>query len=172
MTGSGDPSVSWIERLDAVMARLQALAGQASGSADARTQPDPQTGERWEEGQVWSHMAEFVPYWLARCERIAQDGRERPVPFGRGTDDPERVAGIQLGREVPIRDLFSQVRAGAAQVRTWLEALPPEAWESRGEHPTAGVTSLDRVVDGFLIGHLEEHAEQLDALAGRQPHRK
>ena len=108
-----------------------------------------------------------VPYWLARCERIAQDGRDRPVPFGRAGDDPERIAGIELGREMPIRDLFSQVRTGAAQVREWLEALEPEAWQGRGEHPTAGVVDLDRVMDEFVVGHLEEHAEQLEVLAAQ-----
>src|SRR5439155_6772918 len=55
MTAGGSVAASWIERLDAVMIRLQALAGQASGSSEALTQADPQTGERWEEGQVWSH---------------------------------------------------------------------------------------------------------------------
>jgi len=167
MTAGGSVAASWIERLDAVMIRLQALAGQASGSSEALTEADPQTGERWEEGQVWSHMAEFVPYWLARCERIAQDGRDRPVPFGRAGDDPERIAGIELGREMPIRDLFSQIRTGAAQVREWLEALDPEAWQGRGEHPTAGVVDLDRVMDQFVVGHLEEHAEQLEVLAAQ-----
>jgi hypothetical protein len=164
MMSAADRSTSWIERLDRVMVRLQALAGTASGSAEAKTEPDPTTGERWEEGQVWSHMAEFVPYWLLRCERIGAEGRDRPVPFGRETDDPERVAGIELGRRVPIRDLLAHVRAGAADVRTWLHGLPADAWEAHGLHPRSGVVDLDRVVDEFLVGHLEQHADQLEAL--------
>ena len=165
MTAGGGVAASWIERLDAVMIRLQALAGQASGSSEARTEADPQTGERWEEGQVWSHMAEFLPYWLLRCERIVAHGRDRPVPFGRNADDPERVAGIELGRQAPIRDLFTQVRAGAADVRAWLDGLPADAWAARGLHPRSGIVDLDLVVDEFVVGHLEQHADQLEALA-------
>jgi hypothetical protein len=157
-------TTSWIERLDAVMVRLQALAGHATGSSEALTDADPETGERWEEGQVWSHMAEFIPYWLVRCRRIADEGHDEPVPFGRGSDDPERVAGIQLGREMPIRDLFTQVRAGAADVRQWLEALPDRAWEGRAAHQTLGVLSLDEAIQHYLVGHMEDHAEQLEAL--------
>ncbi len=157
-------ATSWIERLDAVMDRLRALASRATGSPEALTDPDPETGERWEEGQVWSHMAEFIPYWLVRCRSIADEGQGEPVPFGRTTQDPERVAGIQLGREMPIRDLFTQVRAGAAEVRAWLEALPERAWESRAAHHTLGVLSLDQAIRQYLVGHMEDHAGQLEAL--------
>jgi hypothetical protein len=45
-----------------------------------------------------------------------------------------------------------------------VDALPAEAWEARGLHPTRGVMKLAEVLERFIVNHLEEHANQLDQL--------
>jgi threonine dehydratase len=56
------------------------------------------------------------------------------------------------------------VRRDLAEVRGALESLPADAWEARGEHPTLGAMTLPQIVERFVVGHLEEHADQLDGL--------
>ena len=54
---------SWLSRLDAVEARLRALATPTEGL----TGPDPATGEQWEAAQVWGHVTEFIPFWIEQA---------------------------------------------------------------------------------------------------------
>ena len=61
----------YLARLDAVEARLAALA-ESSPPPDALTGADPSTGERWDRGQVWAHLAEFIPYWIAQSGPILE----------------------------------------------------------------------------------------------------
>ena len=46
-----------------------------------------------------------------------------------------------------------------------IEHLRPEDWAKRGVHPTLGVMAVPRIFDEFVVGHLEQHAGQLDGLA-------
>ena len=77
-----DPAAEFLRRLDAVENRLEAHAA-AEIAPDALTAPDPPTGERWEAGQVWAHLAEFIPYWQGEAELVVEQGRQEPVGFGR-----------------------------------------------------------------------------------------
>jgi hypothetical protein len=95
------------DRLVAAAGRVRAAARLLPG--EALTDPDPNTGERWDRGQVLAHVAEMLPYWAHQVELVAAGDQ---VAFGRVVSDPGRVAAI---------------------------------------------------VDRFLVGHLEEHADQLEA---------
>ena len=53
-----------LARLDAVEARLSAAASREPVPG-ALTGADPESGERWDRGQVWAHLSEFIPYWIA-----------------------------------------------------------------------------------------------------------
>lgn len=55
------PAASFLARLDAVERRLEAHAARSPAGL---SEPEPVTGERWDAGQVWAHVAEFIPYWL------------------------------------------------------------------------------------------------------------
>jgi hypothetical protein len=156
-----------ILRLQHVTMRLE---GHAGGTAPAGlTDPDQPTGERWEWGQVWAHMAEFIPYWIAQVRRVeAGDGNE-PVPFGRTKTDTERTDAIERDRGRPVADLWGRMRSQMADLWNLIDHLPREAWGKRGLHPTLGVMDMTSIFDDFLVGHLEQHADQLDGLAA--PHR-
>jgi len=153
---------SILTRLEAVEARLVAHA--AAPLPSGLTDPDPGASERWEAGQVWAHLAEFVPYWHAQIQRVLTAPLGEPVPFGRTKGSPERIAAIERDRRTAPEELLRRVRAGIADLRATLEALPPEAWAARGLHPTVGEMPLPRILEWFEIGHLEEHADQLDGL--------
>lgn len=129
------------------------------------TNPDPDTDERWEAGQVWAHLAEFPPYWLAQAQRVVALPTNEPVPFGRVKTDAARVEAIERDRHADPAALLARVRDSLAEVTDALRGLPPEAWSRRGMHPTRGEMTVESIVEHFIVAHLEEHADQLDQLA-------
>jgi hypothetical protein len=156
-------SARFVERLDAVEARLRALAPRDVPEG-ARTAPDPPTGERWEAGQVWAHLAEFIPYWLGEAALVIERGVTEPAAFGRTKSDPSRLSAIERHRRSDRTALWKRVARDIAGLRAFLIGLDAQAWEARGEHATLGEMSLARIVDEFLVGHLEQHAGQLEEL--------
>lgn len=160
-------AAAFLRRVDAVEVRLRALAEtpveQAAGHLTAA---DAGTGEQWEWGQVWAHLAEFVPYWIAQARTVIAESGGVPVPFGRTQADSGRIAAIEGNRHSAVTVLWATLNAHIGQLRAFLTELPDSAWSwhVRGAHPTLGTMSLAQIVDEFMVGHLEQHADQLDSL--------
>ena len=157
-----------LERLDAVERRL--IDHAAAPPPSRLTHPDAATGEQWESGQVWAHLAEFPAYWLEQVDRViaeAQSGAPQPVPFGRTRTDPGRLAAIEQDRDAAVAELLLRLREGIGLVRAAVSELPDEAWQVRGRHPTLGDMDVQAIVERFIAAHLEEHADQLDELSRR-----
>jgi hypothetical protein len=163
-TTQSDLAATFLQRVDAVEARLAALA--ACEASAGLTEADAKTGERWDGGQVWAHLAEFLPYWIQQANDVVAAQSPEPVPFGRVKSDPNRIAAIARDRELPTSANYARLAAGIVELRQFLRALPQNAWQARGLHPTLGVMSLERIVEEFMVGHLEEHAHQLTQLSG------
>lgn len=156
-----------LHRLDAVERRLDGLAQTPPGAVHGHlTEPDRPSGERWEWGQVWAHLAEFIPYWLEQARAVITGYTGEPVPFGRTKADAGRIAAIERDRAMPVDELAARVSAQIGEARTFLRELPDGAWAVRGVHSTLGVMSLEKLLDEFVVGHLEQHAAQLEGLQG------
>lgn len=159
-----------LDRLRIAEARL--VAHSEAGLPPGLTDPDPGASERWEAGQVWAHLAEFPPFWLAQIRAVlaaAAGGTPEPIPFGRTKADPERIAAIERDRRTVPAELLRRVRAGIAEAAQALGELPEGAWAVRGSHSIRGEMPVERITEQFLVEHLEEHADQLDALRADQP---
>ena len=154
-----------LARLDAVEARLAAHA--ASDTPAGLTDPDPPTGERWEAGQVWAHVAEFVPYWQRQAELVLAAPVDEPATFGRTKSDELRLAAIERDRHQAPAELMGRVTEALAALREFAAALGPEAWSREGRHVVRGLVTVQQIVQVFELNHLEEHADQLDSLVGR-----
>jgi hypothetical protein len=153
----------FVARLDAVEQRLNGHV--AATAPTGLTEPDPGGTERWEAGQVWSHMAEFVPYWKGQVESVISAYEGAPVPFGRMKDDPGRLSGIEMGRHETIRQMGAQVHDSIEELKTYLGGLTSAEWNAVGLHPVRGEMDVESIVGRFVVSHLEEHADQLDLLA-------
>lgn len=158
-------SEGYLSRLDAVEARLAAAAA-TEPPPGALTAADPGSGERWDRGQVWAHLSEFIPYWIIQAGPVLRgQSSGEPVPFGRTKGDPERVGAIERDRRAPASVLWADTHADIAALRGFLGTLQPDQWEIRGLHPTLGAMTIDELVEMFLVGHLEQHADQLEAMS-------
>jgi len=156
--------------VEALLARLADAEGRLVEHADAPlptalTDPEPGTEERWEAGQVWAHLAEFPAYWLAQAQRVVALPTYEPVPFGRVKTDAGRIDAIERDRHTDPSALLHRVRSSLAEVSDAARTLPSEAWTRRGMHPTRGEMTVQQIIERFVVEHLEEHADQLDALA-------
>jgi DinB superfamily len=156
-----------LERLERVRDRLAWHASaEDRGRHAGLTEPDPSDGERWESGQVWAHIAEFPGFWLGQIQKVVgtATGGTEAVPFGRVRSDPGRIGAIERDRRSDPRALLSRAERDLDATVDAIRALPDEAWTARGVHPTAGEMPVSGIVERFIVGHLEEHADQLDGL--------
>jgi hypothetical protein len=156
---------AYLARLDAVEGRLAAAAA-SEPPRGALTGADPDSGDRWDRGQVWAHLSEFIPYWIVQAGPVLRGQPSgEPVPFGRTKADPERIGAIERDRREPVSLLWDDTSSDIAALRAFLVGVSPEQWETRGLHPTLGAMTVDELVEMFLVGHLEEHAHQLEAMS-------
>jgi hypothetical protein len=153
-----------LARVGAVRARLREHARRPP--SPGLTAPDPPSGERWDWGQVWAHLAEFIPYWMDQVRLALGAAGEAPMAFGRVKSDPERVAAIERDRHRPVAELMERLEGQLDDLDRMIESVSPKALSGKVAHSTLGVMDLREAVDEFLVGHLEQHADQLDELAG------
>jgi hypothetical protein len=145
-------------RLVAAAERIRRTA--PSVPEEARTSPDPETGERWDRGQVLAHVAEILPYWAQQAGLVVDRGGG--VPFGRVKSDPDRIAAIERDRREDPRHLLERMDQGLREVLALLDRLDDEALARTGSHERLGEMTVAGIIDRFLVEHLEEHADQLD----------
>jgi len=158
---SPDPAAEFQRRLAAVDTRLRGLSQRR---LEGWTDPDPRTGERWEAGELWAHVAEFIPYWISEAERVLAEDSSDPVPFGRSRANPERIAAIERDRHRGTPALWHDIREDLNDLRAFLGEISERGWRAKGLHPIQGVMPLSQIVEEMLIGHLEEHADQLERM--------
>ena len=122
----------------------------------------------WGPKELLAHTAEMLGYWPAEIDRILGGGTE-PVPFGRVSTDPGRIWRIGRDRELPTAELFERIAAGANKVGTMIRSLSAADAARIGLHPRLGDMTVGRIVERFLVGHLEEHVEQLRSILATSP---
>ena len=84
--------------------------------------------------------------------------------FGRVKSDAARVAAIEADRHRPPAELWVRLDSQLVDLRALLAGLTDADWDRRVRHPTLGILDMPMVVEEFLVGHLESHADQLDGL--------
>jgi histidinol-phosphate aminotransferase len=153
---------SWIDRIDAVDARLVA---HATTPHSGHTDPDPGGDEVWDANQVWAHLAEIGGYWLTELEKVVDAASDEPVPFGRVKTDPARIAAIAQGRRRDVTVNLDATRRNLDSLRAYLAGLSKDDWRRVGRHSTLGEMDVARQLSEFHVGHAEQHLDQLDGLA-------
>jgi hypothetical protein len=162
----GEPVAGFLERLDSVETRLKVHADR--GPYEGLTDPDAATGEQWDCGQVWAHLALILPYMIGELRHVVGSPDPDPVDYGHPSPHADRIAAIENGRHEPIPDQMGRVSAEIAALRGVVAGLPPEAWNRQGRNRETGqILSVQGLVDRQMIGRLEADAVRLDAMGPR-----
>ncbi|MGB0112069.1 MAG: aminotransferase class I/II-fold pyridoxal phosphate-dependent enzyme [Ilumatobacteraceae bacterium] len=151
-----------LDRLDTVVDRLRGHA--AAGPVEGLTAADEPTGEQWDSGQVWAHLAEFGAYWRSELRSIVDAASADPVPFGRTKRDPRRISEIEANRRRPIGEQMASIERDIAAFRADLAEMTTDDWSRIGRHETLGDLDVWQFLAHFVTGHYEEHADQLEEL--------
>ncbi len=157
-------------RLDAARDRLAGLSPslQAGEPWPLATRFDHAPEAAWGPPEILAHVGEMLSYWLAEAERVigASDG---PPPFGRTATNDARLATIEHDRTLPIAELERRIQDGIDRwQRRWAE-LEPASRERTGIHVTRGELTVADISNRFVVGHLEEHLDQLAGAVGGDP---
>jgi hypothetical protein len=165
MNDADTPARDFIERLDRVKPRLERLA--TAEPPKALTDPEPRTGEQWDWGQEWAHIAEFPPYWTKQVRTMLAEPPDPSRLFGRVSSDPDRLANIERERHTPPAELWPGLARDLDRVRHLLADMSPQDWTRTVTHSNMGLLDMPKVFDEFLVGHLEGHADELERLLER-----
>ena len=128
------------------------------------TEPEADWGPR----EVLAHVNEMLPYWATQLGLIVAGDPTEATPFGRVATDPTRIGRIAADRELQVGDLLDRIAAGLAIVEDVLASLTPADLVRRGVHSTRGELTVGASAERFLVGHLEEHVEQLQMILVRR----
>jgi hypothetical protein len=60
--------------------------------------------------------------------------------------------------------MIAQVQQAIAMTKQYLNNMTPEQWAAIGQHARRGEMTAPQIVQAFTLDHLEEHADQLEAL--------
>ncbi|HYL41551.1 MAG TPA: hypothetical protein VET90_09595, partial [Candidatus Binatus sp.] len=78
----------------------------------------------WGPPELLAHVSEMLPYWLGEIERIvAAPAASDPVPFGRVSSDPVRLAIIGRDRSIPVGELSARISADSRRAARRLRDL-------------------------------------------------
>jgi hypothetical protein len=122
----------------------------------------------WGPKELLAHTAEMLGFWPAEIDKILRGG-PGPVPFGRVSTDPVRIERIGRDRQLPTAELFERIAAEASRLGMRTRALSVADADRLGLHPRLGEMTVGRIVERFLVGHLEEHVEQLRGILATRP---
>jgi hypothetical protein len=155
------------QRMAAAERRLVGLAAglEANGPWPLAARFDHSTETSWGPREILAHVAEMLSYWLGEAERIL-DTTDGQVTFGRQATDDLRAAIIGRDRNLPIRELVERIETGIGRWRRRWAALDQGARQRAGVHVTRGEVTVEGIADRFVVGHLEEHLDQLVEAAG------
>jgi hypothetical protein len=158
-----------IERLEHALQAMAAERGRVEDgepwplSAAYGTEPESDWGPK----EVLAHVAEMLPFWVAQIDVILGARPEPVPPFGRVTTDPVRIERIGRDRMLPAAELFDHIDAAGHTVLARLRTLSSEELGRRGVHPRLGEMTIQALVERFIVGHVEDHVEQLRAVLTR-----
>jgi len=126
---------------------------------------DPATGEAWHRGNVLGHMSEMLDYWTAQI----QGAIEGSATMGRDEKGAAlRRHGIAQGDGLTEVELRKAIDQKIGRVLVLLAAMKPDDLERTVDfHNREGnrKARVGELVQNLVVGHLEEHVQQLAGLA-------
>jgi DinB family protein len=154
--------------LDRLASLRAAYAGLEDPVVDGAPWPLAQTfgaepEASWGPRELLAHVAEMLPFWLGELEKVVEGAPDgSAVPFGRVSTDAVRIGLIERDRTLPLRVLFGRIDAGFGAWSDRLGTLSDDERSRVGRHPTLGEMAPAAFLERFILGHAQEHVEQLE----------
>lgn len=118
-----------------------------------------ETGEAWDRLHVLGHVAEMLPYWTRQVRRGL-----RGEPLGRDevgrVKRQQAVDGSHARSEAALR---RSVDGGCGRLLALLDRLEDADLGRPIKTVTGEQITLAEALESRLVGHLEEHVDQLSA---------
>lgn len=130
----------------------------------ARLALQPASGG-WTPMEDLAHVAEMLGYWTGEIDRF----RQQPgAAFGRVASNPERIRFIEAhAHDTPVQ-MAALLESGYTAALALLQRLQPADLETVGQHVKFGPQTIRQAIREWLIDHLAEHVDQLQAIAQAQ----
>ena len=150
------------QRSLAARERLRRIPATGPGELGA---PDPETGERWNRGNILGHLAEMVPFWAGQADAVLRGA----TSIGRDEHGlQQRRLGVERGALLPEAELRSAIDTGLAHLDVTLRGLTGDDLERPVTYRSATLGertgTLGDFLDDLLVGHLEGHLDQLESI--------
>jgi hypothetical protein len=151
-------------RLAAASVRLAGLGRtlQERGQWPLAERFDHSPEASWGPRETLAHLEEMLPFWLGEAERLL-DTADDAVTIGRLATDDVRLAIIGRDRTLPLRELVARAQVGIDRWRRRWAELDGASRTHRGTHVTLGEITVEDIATRFVVGHLEDHLDQLAA---------
>ena len=120
----------------------------------------------WGPREVLGHVDEMLPYWVEELRRVVAGDGVTPVAFGRIATDQSRLDRIDADRRQAAGELVDSIDAGLQRTIDFVNGLSADELDRIGAHPSRGDITVAASLERFLVGHLEDHVEQLRATLG------
>ncbi|CAH0226293.1 hypothetical protein SRABI96_02541 [Peribacillus sp. Bi96] len=119
------------------------------------------TEDEWSIMQILSHLAEAIPYWLGEVETVVATPGSK---WGRGLQDPARLAAVTDTEQLSVDDVFRQVEELKYKVESVLGELDEETLSKESPHRNFakfGNKPVSYIVDHFIDEHVSGHYGQI-----------
>ena len=153
-----------LERFAEELNRLYAeLRATLAAIPPARLGAQPTSGG-WTPAEDLAHVAEMLSYWSDEIERF----RLQPgASFGRVASNPERIRFIEAHAHDTPEQLAALLEGSYGAALALLRRAQPADLETTGQHVKFGPQTVRQAIQQWLIDHLDEHVQQLQAIAAK-----
>jgi DinB superfamily len=129
--------------------------------------PTPHTDDAWSTAQILAHVAEFSPFFTGQLAGWLSD---RDQVVGRTTSHTGRLAAVEPSRVATLTraGLEADLRAALAETRDVLAGLADADLTAPTQNVKYGTEPLTAFLSRYLVGHKQEHVDQLRDLAGSE----
>lgn len=121
--------------------------------------------EEWSIMENLAHIVEFFPYWAGEFDKLVRNPGQ---PFGRTQRDEARLTAIKLHAHDQIDDILATLPGSYAHINSTLSQFSDQDLLLTGVHISMGEHTLDYFLEHFVVGHLEAHVQQIQAVLTQQ----
>nr|WP_258000507.1 DinB family protein [Bacillus sp. Marseille-P3661] len=117
--------------------------------------------KEWSIAEIVCHVEEINRYWLNELLRVVRNPNDK---WGRGLDDPERLAAVAASSYNSVEDTLAEISDFKTVIHDKLIDLDDSYLTLVTEHrnPKFGVKPLSFLLDHFMVEHLDGHIKQVE----------